>query len=552
MIRDLVYATRRRNPAEVDRHRHGSNLITTKMESEAPLEKALLSPFPNTVPKWVMPVVKALIIATDGLIAFATFVTAFSIRESAPVFGGAEMFWSPQFAPYSSLALAAIPIRLIFLAYYEAYKLKGSFSFAGEILRLARAVVLGSLALIAIAFLFRGGYRFRDFSYSRGVFLLDLLFAFLAVGGFHLLLRAAQIRVRASGINLIPTLIVGTNKEASQTIKILNERRDLGYRVVGVVVNGGVTGPSALSAEEFEGVKIVGPLSELPRISKAMAIQEVVITDTEIPREALFEVLMESDRSDKVEYKLAPSLLNYLPQKASVEQIGVLPVITLFREPLSETDRFLKRASDVAIALTLLVIFGPLMLLVAFFIRSGSAGPALFRQERVGMDGRRFLFYKFRTMYEDADDSIHREVYRKNIAGGETETGEFHGKVRNDPRITQIGALLRRTSIDELPQLLNVIKGEMSIVGPRPPIPYEVEEYRVWHRDRLDMKPGMTGLWQVSGRNKIGFDEMVKLDLFYIENWSLWLDLKIVLLTVPAVIRGEGERGNRQASSGSD
>ena len=163
------------------------------------------------------------------------------------------------------------------------------------------------------------------------------------------------------------------------------------------------------------------------------------------------------------------------------------------------------------------------------------------------MDGRIFLCYKFRTMYSDSDDTIHREAYRQNIEGAdEANAGDgekpVFGKVKNDPRVTKAGNWLRRSSLDELPQLFNVLIGDMSIVGPRPPIPYEVEEYDIWHRKRLDMKPGITGLWQVSGRNRLPFDEMVRIDLFYIENWTLWLDLKIILLTLPAVLRGDGAR----------
>ena len=163
------------------------------------------------------------------------------------------------------------------------------------------------------------------------------------------------------------------------------------------------------------------------------------------------------------------------------------------------------------------------------------------------MDGRRFLFYKFRTMHENADESLHREAYQKNIQGlaeanaGDEEKPVF-GKVKDDPRVTRIGKFLRRTSLDELPQFLNVLLGEMSVVGARPPIPYEVEEYDIRHRRRLEMKPGITGLWQVSGRNRLTFEEMVQIDLYYIENWSLWLDLKIILLTLPAMWRGDGAR----------
>ena len=159
------------------------------------------------------------------------------------------------------------------------------------------------------------------------------------------------------------------------------------------------------------------------------------------------------------------------------------------------------------------------------------------------MDGRIFLFYKFRTMRTNADDAAHREYQQKYIAGRAEATlveGERPAyKLVSDARITCAGRLLRRLSLDELPQLLNVLRGDMSIVGPRPPIPYEVEAYQLWHRKRLDMKPGLTGLWQVSGRNRLPFDEMVRLDLFYIENWSLLLDLKIILRTLPVMLRGD-------------
>jgi lipopolysaccharide/colanic/teichoic acid biosynthesis glycosyltransferase len=160
------------------------------------------------------------------------------------------------------------------------------------------------------------------------------------------------------------------------------------------------------------------------------------------------------------------------------------------------------------------------------------------------MDGRVFRAYKFRSMYYQADEGLHRELMKKTISNqGNINQGTgdapVYGKVKDDPRITRIGSWLRRFSLDELPQLLNIIKGEMSLVGPRPPIPYEVECYQAWHRARFHVKPGLTGLWQVSGRNRLNFEQMVKLDIYYIENWSLWLDLKILLKTIPVVLYGE-------------
>jgi exopolysaccharide biosynthesis polyprenyl glycosylphosphotransferase len=285
----------------------------------------------------------------------------------------------------------------------------------------------------------------------------------------------------------------------------------------------------------------------LPRLIRELEIQEVIITDNKLASEKLFDAMMQIGRKRKVEFRLAPSLFNFLPQKTSVEQIGILPMVRLFREPLSDAEKFIKRASDIVISAFALLILSPVLLAISLLIKLDSRGAVLFRQERVGMDGRKFLCYKFRTMRSDADESIHRESYRKNIEGSREAnagTGEkpVFGKVKNDLRVTKIGGVLRRSSLDELPQLLNVLTGDMSVVGPRPPIPYEVEEYELWHRKRLDMKPGITGLWQVSGRNRLTFEEMVRIDLYYIENWSLWLDLKIILLTLPAILRGDGAR----------
>ena len=189
------------------------------------------------------------------------------------------------------------------------------------------------------------------------------------------------------------------------------------------------------------------------------------------------------------------------------------------------------------IAAMALALLAPIWMLVAILIKLDSRGPVFYKQERVGMDGRIFLFYKFRTMRTGASDSTHREFQRQYIAGRpETNLGDDDRpiyKLKKDSRVTRVGRVLRRLSLDELPQLFNVLVGDMSIVGPRPPIPYEVEFYELWHRKRLDMKPGLTGLWQVSGRNRLSFEEMVRLDLFYIENWALLLDMKIILRTLP-------------------
>ncbi len=208
----------------------------------------------------------------------------------------------------------------------------------------------------------------------------------------------------------------------------------------------------------------------------------------------------------------------------------------------------LKRAMDITGSLIGLVLFSPLFLAIALLIKATSKGPVLFRQERYGQYGRKFVFLKFRSMFVNNNDSIHRAFVRKLITemgesakpGGTKDAGVVY-KITNDPRITPLGRILRKTSLDELPQFINVLKGEMSLVGPRPPIPYELENYDVWHRHRLlGKKPGITGLWQVKGRSTTTFDSMVRLDLQYIREWSVWLDIKLLLQTPMAVVRGKG------------
>lgn len=507
-----------------------------------PLVEASIVRASSRAPRWVMPIVKAALVAADALIAGLSFAIAFYLREGSPVVQQSEHFaWTDRFAPYGALILFVIVIRLLALRYYDLYRLRGEFSFVDDGIRVFKATAIGSLLIVAAAFLYRGGFDYRAFSYARSVFVLDFFIALAAFQAIRLLLRGAQTFFRLRGINLIPTLVVGRGPEAAFCISEMRDRPALGYRVIGAVDSD----PSSAGLQQtYEGVPVVSDLAGLPEAIRESGANEVIIADSRVQSDTLFEVMMRCGRRRGVEFRIAPSLFNCLPSKTEVDQIGALPMIRLFREPLSDFARGSKRISDIVIASAALVLFFPLWLLIALLIKFDSKGPVFYLQERVGMDGRIFLVYKFRTMHTDTDSEIHREYQKKFIAGdADANVGDASRpayKLRDDPRITPVGRLLRRLSLDEAPQLLNVLRGDMSVVGPRPPIPYEVEAYEVWHRKRLDMKPGVTGLWQVSGRNKLSFEEMVKLDLFYIENWSLLFDLKIVLRTALVVFRREG------------
>jgi exopolysaccharide biosynthesis polyprenyl glycosylphosphotransferase len=497
---------------------------------------------PRRAPRWIVPAVKIGLVIADALAAAFAFMLAFYAREGVSVFAAdGSLGWSDRFAPYGALLLFVVGIRLLSFQYCDLYRVRGEFSLVDDGIRIFKAAAIGSLLIVAAAFLYRGGFEFRAFSYARSIFVFDFVLVLAIVGLLRLVMRTVQTFVRGRQINLIPTLVVGRGPEASLFIREMRERPALGYRVIGVVQ----TEPSAVApGQTYENVPIIGDLKSLPEVIRDSGANEVIIADPQVNGDALFEVMMRCGRRRGVEFRIAPSLFNCLPRKTEIDQIGVLPMIRLFREPLSGSARIVKRTFDLIVAALALALLLPVWLLIALLIKLDSKGPVFYTQERVGMDGRLFLLYKFRTMKAGADSQTHREYQRAFIAGrAEANLGNEQKptyKLLSDPRITRIGRLLRRTSIDEVPQLLNVLAGDMSLVGPRPPIPYEVEAYEIWHRKRLDMKPGVTGLWQVSGRNRLPFEEMVRLDLFYIENWSLLLDLKIILRTGFVMLGGEG------------
>ena len=301
------------------------------MKAEAEIKLTIkLKKAENRVPRWVLPLVKLLIFLIDACLAFTCFTSAFVLREGNAVFSETAWAWSRDFVPYAGVVFFIIPVRLLMLSYQRVYRLQGAFSYVAEFIKIFKAVAVASLLTIAFTFLFRGGFEFRDFPYSRGVFALDFALALAAFSIFHLGLRYVQTLFRRRGINLIPTLIVGTNTEAAQTIRELKERRDLGYLVVGIVRNDELgMNDEQMKILSFNEIPVVGNIDDLPRVIGELEIQEVIITDNQIPSEKFFDAMMQIERKQKVEFRLAPSLFNSLPQKTSVEQIGILPMVRL-------------------------------------------------------------------------------------------------------------------------------------------------------------------------------------------------------------------------------
>src|SRR5580765_668044 len=320
---------------------------------------------PARAPRWVVPLVKLALVLTDATLALICFAAAFYLRHyQSIVYRGASgsLSWTIEFGPYAVLVPLIIPIRLLLLRYYDLYRVRGEFSFVDDVASVFKATAISSLLIVAAAFMYRGGVAFRTFSYSRAIFLLDFLFVFASVSLVRMIFRGGQIMIRRRGINLIPTLIVGRGAEAALCINEMRARPELGYRVIGIIDNE----PSSLvTGASFEGVPVIGSLETLPQAIRESRANEVIISDPNVPGEKLFDVMIQTGRRRGVEFRIAPTLLNCLPSKTEIDQVGSLPMVTLFRSPLSSGARVVKRSSDLFIATLALTVLAPLWLLIA-------------------------------------------------------------------------------------------------------------------------------------------------------------------------------------------
>jgi exopolysaccharide biosynthesis polyprenyl glycosylphosphotransferase len=322
-------------------------------------------------------------------------------------------------------------------------------------------------------------------------------------------------------------LIIGAGEVGRTVMRNLIAQPELGYRVVGFLDD-----DPAKSGADIGPIRALGTLDALPQAIAENEIAQVIITLPWQYHRKVIRLVTEAELSG-IRARVVPDLFQLSLGGVDVEAINGIPLISVKGSNLTGFNKTLKRAVDVLIAGTALVLISPLWALIALAIRLDSPGPILFRQERVGLYGKPFTLFKFRSMHIDAEEQLERLRARNEAAGPLF-------KIKDDPRRTRVGRFIRRTSLDELPQFINVLKGDMSMVGPRPGLAREVAQYQDWHRKRLAVLPGITGLWQVSGRSELTFDEMVMLDIYYAENWSLGMDLRIMLRTVPQFIFGDG------------
>jgi exopolysaccharide biosynthesis polyprenyl glycosylphosphotransferase len=424
---------------------------------------------------------------------------------------------------YRWILFIVLPVWYYLFVHFQLYAPLRTRSLASIAVSVVKVHALGALITSSAI------YFIRPRGFSRGLFMEFILISLTLVLAEKSMLRGILSCVRRLGYNYRNILIVGCNEQAQKLTALIESHAKWGLRIVGF---------SKLSNEDdwlpIKGYDVLGTLDELVEICKKNPVDEVVFC---VPTEALPN--LDDHARDMEEMGITMRMvLDLYDLRRSRRELsffhGQMPMLTFYPKAFNAEHLFVKRCLDILGATAGLCITGILFPFVVLAIKLDSAGPIFFGQNRVGESGRTFRCWKFRSMYIDAEERK-KELMHLNEMNGAIF------KIKNDPRITRVGQFLRKTSLDELPQFWNVFKGEMSIVGTRPPTPNEVENYENWHRKRICIKPGITGMWQVSGRNQIqNFDEVARLDIEYIDKWNMWLDLKILLRTVWVVLAHKG------------
>lgn len=458
----------------------------------------------------------------DIVSALVSLYVACSIRDG--ILTRISTLWAGEtdlLPQYPLLLLGTLPVLVGSLYLFGAYRIDNAAWVPRRLIAtIGRAFVLSALVVMALAFLF------RDQVFSRAIIVGYLVLSHL---GFLMIRWAVTVLRRERGQRVGPprSLVVGTGPAARSIALALQRNRDLGHTLVGFV-------DVPFERDRDESVPTLGAVEHLPRLKDELVVDTVVF-GTSLEESARLEEIVWKLEEVGTTVHLRGDALGAVLSRTMVGELDGIPMLTISSVPTEPFALRAKRAIDLLGALVGLVLLSPLLVAAALAVKLTSPGPVLHRQERVGLNGRRFQMLKFRSMHVDAE-----ERKADLLASNEMSGPVF--KMRDDPRVTGIGAALRRYSIDELPQLWNVLAGDMSLVGPRPPLAEEVTRYERWQRRRLSMKPGLTCLWQVNGRNDVDFNTWMRFDMEYIDNWSLGLDIRILLKTIPVVLMARGAR----------
>jgi len=464
------------------------------------------------------------------LFAFADiFIISLSFLFSTFLF--IKKYEYEYFSLLFSIILYLIPLILVFIFIFDLnhlYKINIIMSRAAHATALIKSFFYGTLITASLIYFSKPS----DVLDSRLFILSFIIFSFIM---FYLIRVEIMRKIyRTLSGNKIKSnvLIVGDGNAGKMLATKLMYENPFGINVVGFIDENKNPGE-----EVVKGKFVLGKLSQIKTIIEDESVDEILISLDNISYEKLLDTL---DKCSKLEVniRLSSQLFNIVSQKISTEKYADIPVIDISSGYNSNISVILKRFFDIVISIIGIILISPLLILISVIIKLTSSGPILFTQTRIGKDGKPFKFYKFRSMYQIKGEDEKRKQMMIEFMKNGNQNGDT--KIINDARVTVIGKILRKTSLDELPQLINVIKGDMSLVGPRPCLPYEYENYDEWQKRRLNVLPGCTGVWQISGRSSVSFIDSIVLDLFYINSMSPWFDLQILLKTIPVMIFGKG------------
>lgn len=458
----------------------------------------------------------------DMLLVFVAFAIAYYIRYELQII---RPVFDPNRAPFQPyLPYTAIFAAMVYINYRASglYKNNRGRSYWDELYAVINGVTNSTVVLLGLYFLF------QPLVFSRLMALYAAAISIVLLAIVRAVRRIVRAYLRTKGYGVQRTLIIGAGDVAMAVVRIMIARKELGYLPIGYVDD-----DPARANTDLGRVKGLGGLKNLGKTIQNHGVDTVIITLPWSEHDRILD-LIDVCRRAKVEVRVVPDLFQLNMRQVQVENLDGIPLLGVTGDAvLLGHQRVMKRLIDVGLTVLSAPAWLLLFLLVAVAIRVESKGPVLYTQKRIGLNGKAFDLIKFRSMIPNADE-LRAQLVK--------ESGEDprHPKIKNDPRITAVGRFIRATSLDELPNLINVLRGQMSLVGPRPPTPDEVQLYEPWHMQRLQTLPGMTGLWQVNGRSDVPFDEMCLLDIYYIENWSVGMDAQILMMTLPRVLLRHG------------
>ena len=462
----------------------------------------------------------ALLPILDAFFVGVSLALAYYLRFKNPWWPYHGRFSAPF---YSHLVFGLIPIWIGIFALYNLYHVDCLFGGTKEYARIFNASTFGLMSVVLYSFLFRD----MDVDISRGWLLTAWGLSVSILTAHRFTFRRLVYGLRHQGLFCRRVVIVGANEEGEAIWQQFRTPNQAGINVVGFVDD---TRP----LHSLFGKKpILGRTKDLKELVRRHDLDELIVAPTALPRETLLGIYRTFGTNGGATVRLSPGVFELFTTGVRVTEPGNVPLIELNKLRITGIDAVLKRALDYFLALLGLIVLAPVFCVIAIAIKLSSPGPAFHRRRVVGAGGKEFDAFKFRTMHVNADEYLnsHPEL-RKEF--------EETGKIKNDPRITRLGHLLRKTSLDELPQLVNILRGEMSLVGPRMITHAEMERFGKWQHNRLTVKPGLTGLWQVSGRSNLPYSQRAKLDMYYIRNYTIWQDIRILFSTVSVVLKGEG------------